>query len=54
MLNIFNIKKQTYINSICVKGKITMTALLIMALSVNGGLFAGTIAYSALSSHDAE
>lgn len=27
-----------------------MTALLIMALSVNGGLYVGTIAYTALKS----
>jgi len=31
-----------------------MTALLIMALSVNGGLFAGTIAYSALTTTETE
>jgi len=31
-----------------------MTALLIMALSVNGGLFAGTIAYSTLKAAEVE
>ncbi len=31
-----------------------MTALLFMALSVNGGLFAGTIAYTALTTKEAE
>ena len=35
-------------NSNLCKGKYTMTALLIMALSVNGGLYVGTIAYSAI------
>jgi len=31
-----------------------MTALLIMALSVNGGLFAGTIAYSTFKTTETE
>ncbi len=29
-----------------------MTALLIMALSINGGLYVGTIAFSALSTEN--
>ena len=29
-----------------------MTALLIMALSINGGLYVGTICYSALNASD--
>lgn len=35
--------------TICVRGKYTMlTAILIMALSINGGLYVGTIAYSTM------
>jgi hypothetical protein len=46
MLNIVTLEKQLTKN-LC-KGKYTMTTLLIMALSVNGGLYVGTIAFSAL------
>ena len=51
MLNILTIKE---ITNLC-KGKyIMITALLIMAMAVNGGLYAGTIAYSAYKSADFE
>jgi len=47
-------KEITNLTATLCEGKNTMTALLLMALSINGGLYVGTIAYSTFSAPEEE